>query len=102
MHLADLLTLCKSNSSIELSFRDLIDQDMFLIVQRTFIDKRLNGFYLEGNLFSDRGLTILMDEFYHNQALTDFDLSNNEVSDNAEKLLVELLIKNESTIENSA
>ncbi|CAF3476949.1 unnamed protein product [Rotaria sp. Silwood1] len=98
VHLEDLLTLCKSNSIIDLSVRELIDQDMPIIVQRAIIDKKCTGLYLTGNKISSESISILSDALYNNLTLIELDLSDNYIHDTGVKILMDILLTNKSII----
>ncbi|CAF3281854.1 unnamed protein product [Rotaria socialis] len=97
-HLEDLLTLCKSNSCIDLSVRELIDQDMPIIVQRAIIDKKCKGLYLTGNKLSSQSISILCDGLYNNSTLVELDLSDNHISDSGIQILIDVISTNKSIL----
>ncbi|CAF4132063.1 unnamed protein product [Rotaria sordida] len=97
-HLEDLLTVCKSNSIIDLSVRELIDQDMPIIVQRALMDKKCTGLYLTGNKFSNDSMSILSDALYNNLILIELDLFDNYISDIGVKILMDILSTNKTIL----
>lgn len=97
--LEDLLCLCKLNSSINLSVRELIDQDMSIIVQRAIIDKKCKSLYLTGNQFTNQSLSILSDALFNNLTLVELDLSDNSISDHGIKTLMDVLRTNKSILQ---
>ncbi|CAF0836796.1 unnamed protein product [Adineta ricciae] len=98
-HLQDLLTLCKPNCIIDLSVHELIDQDMSIIVQRAVLDKKCTGLYLTGNKLTNQGVSFLSDALHHNFILTELDLSDNYISDDGVKSLMNVLLTNKSKLE---
>ncbi|CAF2155014.1 unnamed protein product [Rotaria magnacalcarata] len=96
--LEDLLTLCKFNSCIDLSVRELIDPDMPIIVQRAIIDKKCKGLYLTGNKLSSQSISILCDGLYNNSTLVELDLSDNHISDSGIQILIDVLSTNKSIL----
>ena len=97
--LEDLLRLCKSHSSINLSVRELIDQDMSIIVQRALIDKKCKALHLTGNQLTSQSLSILSDALYNNLTLVELDLSDNYISDFGVKTLMDVLRTNKSILQ---
>ncbi|CAF1446473.1 unnamed protein product [Adineta steineri] len=97
-HLENLLSLCKPNSFIDLSVRELIDQDMPIIIQRAIIDKKCKGLYLTGNKISSQSISILSDTLYNNITLVELDLSDNYLSDNGVKILMDVLLTNKTIL----
>jgi Ran GTPase-activating protein (RanGAP) involved in mRNA processing and transport len=97
-HLEDLLRVCKPNSCIDLSVRELIDQDMSIVVQRAIMDKRCTSLYLTGNKLSNQSLSILTDALYNNVNLVELDLSDNQISDYGVSILIDVLVRNRSIL----
>ena len=97
--LEDLLCLSKSNSSINLSARELTDQDMSIIIQRAILDKKCKSLYLTGNYLTDQSLSILSDALYNNLTLVELDLSDNYISDLGVKSLMDVLRTNKSILQ---
>jgi Ran GTPase-activating protein (RanGAP) involved in mRNA processing and transport len=98
-HLEELLFLSKPNSLINLSVRELIDQDMPIIAQRAIIDKKCKSLYLTGNKISNQSLSILSDALYNNLTLVELDLSDNYISDLGVKILMDVLLTNKAILQ---
>ncbi len=68
-------------SKIDLSFRQLTDRDMEIVVKQAIIQKQCTALLLNDNLITSEGATIIANALHNNTILEELNLWNNQVSD---------------------
>jgi Ran GTPase-activating protein (RanGAP) involved in mRNA processing and transport len=71
----------ESHSKIDLSFRQLTDRDIEIVVKHAIIQKQCKVLLLNDNLITAKGATIIAKALYNNTTLEELNLWNNQVSD---------------------
>jgi Ran GTPase-activating protein (RanGAP) involved in mRNA processing and transport len=71
----------ESRARIDLSFRDLTDQDMDIVVKQAIVQKQCTALLLNDNLITSKGADIIANALYNNTTLEELNLWNNQVSD---------------------
>jgi len=71
----------ESHSKIDLSFRQLTDRDIDIVVQQAIIQKQCTVLLLNDNLITSEGATIIANALCNNTTLEELNLWNNQVSD---------------------
>lgn len=68
-------------AKIDLSFRQLTDQDMEIVAKQAIIQKQCVALLLNDNSITSKGATIIANALYNNTTLEELNLWNNQVSD---------------------
>ena len=85
---------CESGSKIDLSFRQLIDRDMDIVVQQAIIEKQCRVLLLNDNCITAEGATTIAKALWKNTTLEELNLWNNQVSDLGVESLSRALMNN--------
>jgi Ran GTPase-activating protein (RanGAP) involved in mRNA processing and transport len=88
----------ESHSKIDLSFRQLTDRDMDIVVKQAIIKKQCTALLLNDNLITSEGATILANALHNNTTLEELNLWNNQLSDSGVYSLTQVLSANNSTL----
>ncbi|UJR16858.1 hypothetical protein I4U23_003756 [Adineta vaga] len=81
-------------SKIDLSFRQLTDQDMHIVTQQAIIEKQCTALLLNDNRITSEGVAILAKALYNNTRLEDIGLGQNQISDVGVQHIAEMLKTN--------
>ena len=88
----------ESRARIDLSFRQLTDQDMEIVVEQAIIGKQCTALLLNDNLITSKGTSIIANALCNNRTLEELNLWNNQVSDLGVFCLSKVLSVNKSSI----
>jgi Ran GTPase-activating protein (RanGAP) involved in mRNA processing and transport len=88
----------ESHSKIDLSFRQLTDSDMSIVVKQAIIQKQCTSLLLNDNLITSEGATIIANALHDNTTLEELNLWSNQVSDLGVHSLTQVLSANNSRL----
>ncbi|CAF3543225.1 unnamed protein product, partial [Rotaria sp. Silwood2] len=90
--LEEELALIKSQTCIDLSYWNLIDHDIFMIIKQIITYKQCIELRLCGNKITSQGASILASNLINNSTLKCLDLSYNHISDRGIYFLSQVLL----------
>ncbi|CAF0965801.1 unnamed protein product [Adineta ricciae] len=79
--LQDKIDHCEPKLHVDLSYCQIVDRDMVIIVNQIILEKKCTELWLYGNHITSQGIAILAQSLVHNSTLKSLDLSFNQVSD---------------------
>ena len=85
---------CESRSKIDLSFRQLTDRDIDIVVKQGIIQKQCTILLLNDNFITAEGAAMIANALYKNTTLEELNLWNNQVSDSGVQSLSQALVNN--------
>jgi Ran GTPase-activating protein (RanGAP) involved in mRNA processing and transport len=89
---------CESRSKIDLSFRQLTDHDIDIVVKQAIIQKQCTVLLLNDNVITAEGAAMIANALYNNTTLEELNLWNNQVSDLGVQSLSQALLMNNSVL----
>jgi Ran GTPase-activating protein (RanGAP) involved in mRNA processing and transport len=97
--LEDLIVKCESRSTVDLSYQQLTDRDMTIVVKHAIIKKRCIFLNLSSNQITSEGVAIISDAIQRQTtALEKLDLDGNCLSDVSVSFLARALSTNDVTL----
>ncbi|CAF0991168.1 unnamed protein product [Adineta steineri] len=90
------------HSKIDLSFHQLTDYDMNIVIKQAIIEKQCKTLLLNDNLISSEGATIIANALNNNKTLEELNLWNNKISDDGVSALARVLSNNNETLRSLA
>lgn len=98
MQLESDINRCGSHSKIDLSFRQLTDCDIDIVVKKAIVQKQCTVLLLNDNLITEKGATTIANALYNNTTLEELNLWNNQISDSGIYSLSQVLSVNNLTL----
>jgi Ran GTPase-activating protein (RanGAP) involved in mRNA processing and transport len=96
--LEEEIAKCESHSKIDLSFHQLTDHDMEIVVKQAIVEKECTVLLLHDNLITSEGVTIIANALHNNTTLQELNLWNNRASDIGVNALARALSDNNSAL----
>ncbi|UJR32936.1 hypothetical protein I4U23_020397 [Adineta vaga] len=90
--LQDKIDHCEPKLHVDLSYCQIIDRDMVIIVNQIILEKKCTELWLYGNHITSQGIAILAQSLVRNSTLKSLDLSFNQISDAGVRFLAVSLL----------